>query len=65
MPPPDGRPCPHINVLREPRSCVVRMGHSFRLVFDVVCSTEDQLSYQWWFSLGYKINGAKSHVYVR
>jgi hypothetical protein len=61
---PDGRPCPRIQVVRHPRSCAVPEGARFRLVFEVVCTTEDELLYQWYFSGG-KITGANSNVYIR
>lgn len=43
---------------------MVKEGEPFRLVFEVVCSTVDELSYQWFF-LANRISGANSHVYVR
>lgn len=53
-----------IKITREPRSCVVADGKPFRLLFNVVCSTDDPLAYQWYFN-GSKIVGATSDVYNR
>lgn len=54
---------PTIRFLRVPRSCVVPNGAPFRLLVEVICSSDDKLHYQWYFN-GSKIVEATSDVYI-